>query len=127
MEVTTYLAQLWGPVLLAVGIGFFVSRSYYVKVYKDIEKAPFAVLFFGMFAMAAAIMQLQIHNVWGTLPEILVSLLGWGLLLKGIICVVFPRLADRSGDWTINAKLIPTAGAISLLIGLYLTFFAYFS
>jgi len=127
MEVTTYLAHLWGPVLLAVGIGFFVSRSYYVKVYHDLQKAPFAVLFFGMFAMAAAIAQLLAHNTWSTLPEILISFLGWSLLLKGIVCVVWPRLADKGGDWAIDSKLVPTAGAIALLIGGYLTWFAYLS
>ncbi len=125
MELTTFLAQLWGPILIAVGLGFFVSRPYYIRIYKDIEQAPFAVLFFGMAAMAAGLAQLLSHNAWDSLPEILVTLLGWGLLLKGVICVVSPSLADRGGDFALAARIVPAAGGLAFLIGAYLTWFAY--
>jgi len=127
MDITTFLAQVWGPVLVAVGLGFFVSRAYYVKIYRDLEKETFAVLFFGMFAMAAGIIQLLAHNAWGTLPQVVVSLLGWGLLIKGIICTTFPKLADMGADWTLDAKIVPTAGGIALLIGAYLSWVGYFA
>ena len=111
--------------MVAVGLGFFLSSKYYARVYRDLEKAPFAVLFFGMFAMAAGIMQLLAHNVWDTTAQIVISLLGWGLLLKGVICVVMPSWADRSADWALNTKVVPAAGAFSLLIGAYLYWVGY--
>ena len=126
MEVTTFLAQLWGPILVAVGLGFFFSTKYYVKIYRDLEKESFAVLFFGMFAMAAGIAQILAHNVWGSLSEGIVSLLGWGVLLKGIICVTFPKLADFGGEWALDKKVVPAAGAIALLLGAYLSWIGYF-
>ncbi len=47
MNTTTFLAQVWGPAILAVGIGIFVSRSFYAKIYGDLEKEPLACLIFG--------------------------------------------------------------------------------
>lgn len=126
MDITTFLAQLWGPTLIAVGLGFFFSTKYYVSVYRDLEKESFAVLFFGMFAMAAGIAHILAHNIWGSLPQVVVSLLGWGLLLKGIICVTFPRFADRGGDWALNAKVVPAVGIITLIVGAYLSWVGYF-
>lgn len=126
MDITTFLAQLWGPILVAVGLGFFFSRSYYVKVYRDIEKVPFAVLFFGMFAMAAGIAQISAHNVWDTSPQIIISLLGWALLLKGIACTTFIKFVDRAGDWALGFKAVPLDGIAALVIGGYLSWFAYF-
>jgi len=127
MEITTvYIAQVWGPVLLAVGLGFFVSRKYYERIYRDLEKAPFAVLFFGMFAMAAGIVHILAHNAWDTFPQIVVSLIGWGLLLKGLVCTIAPGMADRSGDWVLSAKLVPTAGIGALVLGAYLSYIGYF-
>jgi hypothetical protein len=125
MNTTIFLAQIWGPILVAIGLGFFISRRYYVKIYRDLEKAPFAVLFFGMFAMAAGIAQILFHNSWTTLPEILISLLGWALLFKGIVCTVVPRIADRGGDWTIDNKIVPTVGIFALILGVYLSWIAY--
>ncbi len=127
MESTLFLAQLWGPVLVAVGLGFFFSRSYYVRVYRDLEKGAFAVLFFGMFAIGLGTAQILMHNAWDTLPEVLISLLGWGVLVKGIICTTFPRLADRSADWALNVKVVPAAGAVALLLGAYLSWIGYFA
>lgn len=126
MDITTLLAQLWGPILVAVGLGFFLSTKYYVTVYRDLEKESFAVLFFGMLAMAGGIAHIMAHNVWGNLPQVLVTLLGWGLLIKGVICVTFPKLADRGGDWALNAKVVPAAGGFALLLGAYLSWIGYF-
>jgi len=112
--------------MIAVGLGFFFSRTFYMKVYRDLEKAPFAVIFFGMFAMAAGTAQILFHNAWGTFPQILVTLFGWGLLIKGIVCTIFPGWAERGGDWAISAKIVPMAGISALVLGGYLSWVGYF-
>ncbi len=122
---TIFLAQIWGPILVAVGLGFFVSRKYYAKIYRDLEKAPFAVLFFGMFAMAAGIIQVLGHNTWETFPQILISALGWALLIKGIVCTVVPHLADRGGDWYLDKNVVPAVGTVALILGIYLSAVGY--
>lgn len=35
------------------------------------------------------------HNVWHGFPAILVTLIGWGLTIKGTLYFVFPRLGTR--------------------------------
>jgi len=127
MDITVFLAQIWGPVIIAVGIGVYTSRSYYLKIYHELENEAFAVLIFGMVALAAGIVHIQVHNLWDTLPQIVVSLLGWGLLLKGIVCTSFPRIADRAGDWWVSTKLIPVAGGFMFFLGAYLSWFGYFA
>jgi hypothetical protein len=126
MDTTVFLAQLWGPAMIAVGFGFFFSRAYYRKLYRDLEKAPFAVLFFGMSAIVAGIAQIRLHDSWDTLPQILISLLGWLLLIKGVICTTFPGLADRGADWALDAAIVPLAGGLLILLGGYLSWIGYF-
>lgn len=125
METTLFLAQIWGPVILAVGIGIFVSRDYYVKIYRDLEKEKFAALVFGMMALAGGTAHIVAHNTWSTLPEIVVSLLGWGLFVKGAVLTIAPKLADKAGDWTVKSKLIPAAGGFAILAGVYLSWLGY--
>jgi hypothetical protein len=120
-----FLAQIWGPAILAVGLGVFFSRSYYIRIYRDLEKGAFAALIFGMAAMAAGLAQIQVHNVWDTVPEIMISLLGWGLVLKGAVFTIVPHLADKGGDWAADSKLIPLVGAVMLAIGGYLSYIGY--
>lgn len=126
MDLTIFLAQIWGPVILAVGIGVFVSRSYYTKIYRELEKDALAVLLFGMIAMAVGIVHVQSHNLWNSLPEAIVSLLGWSLLIKGTLFAVAPGIVDKSGNWWASHKMIPFAGFLTVLVGAYLSWFAYF-
>ena len=86
----------------------------------------FSVLFFGMGAIAVVIFHIHAHNVWGTFPQILVSLFGWSLLFKGIMCTAFPNAADRWGDWALHSRLVPHAGWMSLILGAYLAWIGYF-
>ena len=125
MDATVFLAQMWGPVMLAIGVGIFVSPKYYVKIYRDLEKSAISVLTFGVMAMAAGIAQVSVHNLWNTFPEGLISVLGWGTLLKGAVLVVAPGFADKGGDWVANSKLISAVGMLTIALGVYLCWFAY--
>jgi len=126
MNITLFLAELWGPILLAVGAGLFLSRGYYRRVYRGIETEPLATLAFGIVAMVVGISQIMIHNVWHGAPEIIVTLLGWGTLLKGIAVIVMPESAGKAARQWQSAKLIQLSAGLVLVIGLYLTWYAYF-
>jgi hypothetical protein len=125
MDTTIFLASIWGPIILAMGLGIFVSRSYYVRIYRDLEKDALAVLTFGMLAMAVGIIQIKAHDVWNNLPEIVVSLIGWMLLVKGAMFTIIPRVVDKSGDWVLRTKLMIAVGVMTLIIGAYLSWIAY--
>jgi predicted MFS family arabinose efflux permease len=112
-------------VILAVGVGVFVSRAYYIRIYRDLEKETLAVLLFGMIAMTVGILHVMSHNVWETFPQIVVSILGWGLLLKGASFIISPNWVDKVGDRWVNMQLVPYTGVAMLLLGAYLTWFAY--
>ena len=125
MDITIFLAKLWGPAVLAVGLGIFISRNYYVKIYRDLEKDALAVLLFGMVAMTVGAAHIFFHNVWSTFPQMFVSFLGWGLFVKGTLFVVTPNLVDKAGDFWVSKHLIPIAGVLTLIGGIYLSWIGY--
>ncbi|MBU1293060.1 hypothetical protein KJ819_03290 [Patescibacteria group bacterium] len=126
MDITLLLASLWGPALLLIGIGMFISRAYYTRIYRDLEKDTLAVFLIGMVMLVAGIAQVLFHSIWNTLPQIVISLLGWATLVKGAVFIVAPSFVDKAGDRWANMNLIPVAGALMLLIGGYVTWVAYF-
>ena len=39
MESTTlFLAQLWGPAILAIGLGVMVNKGHYTRIYREIQR-----------------------------------------------------------------------------------------
>lgn len=127
MENTIFLSQLWGPTILAVGVGVFVSRQYYVGIYRDLEKSPLAVLLFGMIGMMLGIVHVMAHTSWISLADSIVTILGWGLLVKAALFLVAPGFVDKAGDAWADMKLIPVAGTLMLVVGAYLTWIGYFA
>jgi hypothetical protein len=125
-NLTVFLAQLWGPAILAVGLGVFLSRRYYLKIYRELEKDSLAVLAFGLMAMAAGTAQVLFHNAWDSFAAGLVSFLGWATLAKGALFVVAPGLVDASGDYWASRKLVSLSGLLCLAGGAYLVWFGYF-
>lgn len=127
MDTTTFLSQLWGPAILAVGLGIFASRKYYIRIYRDLEKETLSVLLFGMVAITAGIAQIHFHNSWSSFPEAVVSLLGWMLLLKGLAFAIVPGFVDRGGDFQVNSNLVPLGGALMIIVGIYLSWVGFFA
>jgi len=127
METTIFLASIWGPAMLAIGLGMFINRDHYAKIYRELSREPFTLLVFGLAGITVGIVQISIHNVWETLPEMLISLFGWLLLIKGVTSTVMPALAERSGRWIAeNTQMLNISGAVLVVIGAYLTWSVYF-
>ncbi len=126
MNITSFFAQFWGPIILAIGLGFFTSKGYYIRLYKDLQKEPLATLTFGVLAMIIGIFQISIVNNWGSFNEVIISLLGWGTLVKGVAFLVVPNFADKVADWEVAKKLVPGAGVLAIIAGLYITWIGYF-
>lgn len=128
MEETMMLAGVWGPAMVAMGLGIFISRNHYIRVYREIEREPMAVLVFGIAAVVLGMWQVNVHDVWDTFPEMLISLLGWALLLKGLAAMIMPKWLDRGGNWVVsNQQMLSFVGGAVLLLGVYLTWFAYYA
>lgn len=122
MEPTTvFIAQLMGPIGLAMGFGIFLSKNYYLKTYRNLENETLGVLIGGISALVIGILILLNHNTWSSGPEIAVSIIGWLALVKGILLLVFPKAVDAFGDKIATSGTIPYVGAVALAIGAYLS------
>lgn len=120
-----FLASLWGPVLLAIGLGIFFSRPYYKMVYRNLQDETLATFTLGIAGIVLGILQISSYNVWESFTTGLVSFLGWGTLAKGLVFTIFPKLADKGGEMFLHTRLLLAAGAVMVVIGAYLSWLAY--
>ncbi|MCX6808012.1 MAG: hypothetical protein NTZ80_04450, partial [Patescibacteria group bacterium] len=87
-EVTQFLAQLSGPVFLVVGLALLVNVSAFLKVAADAEKDDLENYLASIMLMVAGLAIVLYHNVWTDAPEVIISLLGWACLIKGIFWIL---------------------------------------
>jgi hypothetical protein len=94
MTTSRYIARLMGPALLVIGIGIVFGLMMEGPGYSSLMKefiADRAVIFLtGILALLAGLAIVNAHNLWVPDWRVIVTVLGWLLVLRGIMLLVFP-------------------------------------
>ena len=124
---TILLAQLMGPILIAVGLGFLFNRGFYSKMAKDFEQHDGLMYLAGIFTMLLGLLMVLNHNIWELNTVGLITLLGWATLVKGAVILIMPKLFRKQIHACLTKKcLISMAGVITIALGGYLAWFGFF-
>jgi len=127
MATSLFLAKLIGPVLLVIGVGLLVSRSVYREAAEEVIKSRALLYLFGAIEFTAGLAIVLTHNVWVWNWPVIVTLLGWLLLIRGAFRIVLPQQIVDFGAKLLrdNASLLSISGAVVLLLGAVLCYFGY--
>ena len=123
-ERTRFLARLIGLYCLLAALVMFAERDAWVVAVTRLLHDPALMLLLGMLVVAAGLALVLAHNVWsgGALP-VLVTVIGWLTLLKGLMFWLLPPEAAAAlylGRLH-YAQLFYLYAGLSGVIGLYLT------
>lgn len=119
---TTYLSRLLGCYSIMVGLAMMVHKQAMVEMMKELATSSAAIYAVGLIAIAVGLAMVLGHNVWqgGALP-VVVTLIGWWSLIKGLLCLFLPQsaIAGLLGGSRYEQYYYVTP-AISLLAGIFL-------
>lgn len=125
-ETTLLVIQLAGPIFVAVGVGFLLNAKYFLGAYKDFENSPMLVITLGMVTMLMGLLIVLNHNLWSSAPEVIVSLLGFGAIIKGVAFFLAPTYVAKLAMSLMHKTLMMVSGAGIVILGGYLSLVAYF-
>ena len=123
-ELTIFLSRMMAPYLLVTGLGFLISKKFYLRMLNEAESEhPISLNLSGMvhFFIGAAV--LLTHFRWGNHLEIAISLIGLGFAVKGLTLIAIPDLAIKANKTTINK--LPMISFAFISVGMYLALFGY--
>jgi len=125
MENSILIAQVIGPIYLAIGIGLLTNASYYDQVYKEFLKGG-ALLYFGaVMALIFGSFLVAVHNVWVQSWEVLITIIAWGALIKGVLLAVFPEASLRTfNSWNMSSWR-QVGGVIVIIFGGVFLYYGY--
>ena len=72
--------------------------------------------------IAVGVVLVTKHFMWGSLAEVLVSLIGLGFLIKGALLIVMPKAFDGLIKTFYSKNLIKFAGGLWAIAGAYLSY-----
>ena len=128
METPVFIARVFGIFYLVAAVSIMVNRQFYQKFMEDYCKNTALVFFTGMFALIIGIVIVLLYNVWVADWTVIITIIGWTALIKGIWIIVFPNSVPKFMQaYQKNAGLLGIHAIGALIFGIVLTFFGFFA
>ena len=121
METSKILARIIGPIMIIPAIGIFLNFNTYQGLIAEFSKSPSLCYLGGFMALLMGLVILQFHNRWEAGWPVLITILGWITLIKGVALIIFPGFFWYA---TSPTTLIVSL-AISCAVGIFLTIKGY--
>ena len=128
METSIFIAKILGPCCVIVALGILLNQKVYTKVIEDFCKNAALVYLGGIMALIIGIVVVLAHNVWVASWPVIITVYGWGGIIKGVWLIVFPNTMSQFMQmYQKKAAFLVTHSVLVLIIGASLTFFGYFA
>ena len=121
---TIFLSRLLGLWVLIVAMAVMLHKAAMVGIAADFGNAPGLLFISGVFTVLAGLAMVLGHNIWtGGAAPVVVTLVGWAMLIKGI-GLVFISPGEAAGLLAAShfAEYAYVYGGVLLVLGLYLTY-----
>jgi len=122
------IAALIGPALIALAAALLVNLGSISTLVESVSHNPALVLVSGVLSFVAGVAVVRVHNHWAGDWAVLVTILGWLLLVGGLVRILFPIwLAGMAANFVQSTGLIVGEAVVFLVIGVFLSYKAYIS
>ena len=108
--------QIFSLAYITIGIGILINPGFYKKLFEDfIENA--AVLYLGgVMALAIGYLILAFHNTWTKDLSVIITIVGWLALIKGILILIRPKIIIALSKAMVQKESILKIEAIAVII-----------
>jgi hypothetical protein len=117
------LAGIFGPLLAIIGLWMLLYNDNMMKVWSSFKSTPAAFYLSGCANLLIGLVIVSQYNSWMMGLAFLVTLLGWVMIIRGILALFMPQLLVKVMS---NASWAKTRGIIVFIWGLLLCWFAFY-
>ncbi|HXQ83420.1 MAG TPA: hypothetical protein VN769_05080 [Xanthobacteraceae bacterium] len=123
MATSRYLAKLIGPIFLTIGIGMLVNGPFYRDLITEAVASHVLIYLSGVLSLLAGLAVVMAHNRWSGGWPIIITVLGWLMVIGGVIRIVVPQLVQTvAGTIYAGHAAIIVAAILCVALGGFLSF-----
>ena len=120
------IAKILGPYMVIVAIGIMLNLKFYQGMIEDFFKNTALIYLGGVIALVLGIVIVLFHNEWVAGWPVVITIFGWGGLIKGIWLIVFPNSVGKlTKFYQGKSALLKVHMLIVLAFGMLLTIKGY--
>ena len=122
MDISIYLARVFGIYLVVACVAMLINRKHLSKILQDFSNSMGLVVFSGFIHLFLGLLVVVAHNVWAPDFRGLVTLMGWAGVVKGGLRLLAPTKISRLGEEFAGGKKLIVWGLVWLAVGIYLLY-----
>jgi hypothetical protein len=116
LEISIFLARLWGSFFVIFGLLFIITRQLGKTIEMTDDKA--FVISTGYITLLMGLVTVILHNVWVADWRVVITILGWSTLIKGVMKIGFPEHIHKQAQRFKNKQWL--SAIILLILGAWL-------
>jgi len=121
MDITIFFARLWGSYFIIFGLLFIITRQLGKTIEMTDDKA--FVISTGYITLIMGLATVILHNVWVADWRVVITILGWSTLIKGIQKIGFPEHIRKQAQMFKKGQII--SAIILLVLGAWLLWMSF--
>lgn len=127
MEISIFLAKIIGWYFIIMSLFTLIKPQFVKTLMSDILTRNSLLFFTAIVTLILGIILVVSHNIWIWGWPVIITLISWLVLISGITRLFFPDTVKKTWQcWIHHPNYLMIATVISLLIGIYLIYIAYF-
>lgn len=120
---TRMFARVLGPFFTIVMVAAMARAADMKQVLSEFTASDVWPYVTGVFVLASGIAIVAFHQIWRGAAAIIISVLGWLMVVRGILLMAFPGVFASLADRMIGVTAAWIAAfVVMILVGLYLTY-----
>ena len=125
MELSILIAKVVSVIYLSASLGSFFSKDYYLRISEDMCKNAALTYMMGFVTVIFGFLIVNYHNLWGSDWTVLITIIGWLSLIKGVILIVSPKFLQSLYEPFLTERALKIIPYVTLSLGLLFGYFGF--
>jgi len=126
METSIFLAQLIGPVFLAMGVAVIINPQRTRQMGREFVDSEALIFLSGIIALPVGLAIVITHNVWVVDWPVIITIIGWLSVIAGAVRIVMSGTVKSIGRAMLDkTRYFAIPGAVMAALGAYLCYWGY--
>jgi len=117
--------QIFSLVYLAVGIGILINSNFYKKLFEDFCENAAVMYTGGIMAIVVGYLILAFHNTWTKDLSVIITVIGWLALIKGILILILPKMMIALSKAMLKERFLKIVAVCAIILGLVFSFLGF--
>lgn len=122
MELSQFVAKIIAIVFISASIAALSGNVSFKKLMENFEKSYGLTFMTGFMTIICGMILIEFHNTWTKDWTVLITIIGWTSVLKGITLIAFPQIIPAFKGFYKNTQVL---GVVMMGIGILFGYFGF--